>query len=193
MQQGFHRFVEASGDLFGRVVWCELDGLANADGEPAGTEPSFALLFEFAEADQRYREDRRVRLADEEADAGAEGLQARVGAGAFRENQDIVAAIQGLACMLERATEAPTTSRALPIQLIFRLQLRVRLLRIRIEQEAIPSSRCKARKVQQGEKVNRTELAIPGGSPADLGSYRDIGLDQLRNLHLGPRTLRSRR
>jgi hypothetical protein len=61
-------------------------------------------------------------------------------------------------------------------RLTLRLQVRVRLFRIWIE-KAIPGCWSKMGQIQEGEKVDRAELAVPGRRTANLGTHGDVGLD----------------
>ena len=98
--------MEAGGDLGFGGFGCEADGLAYADVELAGAEPAAAAGFHFAQAAEGDRQNGGVGLADEEPDAGAERRElAGGGAGAFRKNEDVIAAVEGLAGVGEAALE----------------------------------------------------------------------------------------
>ncbi len=75
---------EARGELLGGGGGVGWDGGADADGEAAGAEPAFAGA-SLVQAEEGYGEDGDLGLLGEQADAGAEGVEAgRRGCGCLR-------------------------------------------------------------------------------------------------------------
>lgn len=100
---------------------CELrvggNRFTDTDLENVGAEPALLPLFEVAQAPQRNRQNRGMRFACEQSNAGAEGLQrAVVRLMSFGKDEHVIAAVHGLACVGEAAPEARSTRQGKDIE-----------------------------------------------------------------------------